>query len=425
MAAPQQATPPQSLPANFDAWDKTAAPPVTLPKDFAQWDTQPMQAARSDYWGTKPDEVESFLKSNPNYQYLDADPKFPNRKPGIYPAGPGSEWRTNPNSGNHDIDQWPVDLHEGKNDWEGFKIGMAGATAPLTMELSLPELIGGLVGGAAGDAGGRKIAKVAGGGEVAQEVSGTAGGLLGGGLGAKLMGVASSGARTLYEALPDELQTALRKKAIGMASPRLKNAIDFWDTLGKLRDRATPEPPSGAAELDATGENKDFAGESPPKPARWDAHDATSENKPFAGGMDERAIPQPVRPAYSPGAAGSMVDSVVAPVAKPVAIPEPLAATSAGNAIPRAQAPGSAGSMVRTVAEPQPGTTAPAAATPVDKWANDPLMKQLRQAAAKIKVQEAIDAAKPKESSSPNLEDDLTPLLLESLKQLKAKRAVQ
>jgi hypothetical protein len=51
-------------------------------------------------------EEKAFLKSNKGYQYKPADPKFPNRPPGIYPVGPGNEWRDNP-----DTAQEPVDLH--------------------------------------------------------------------------------------------------------------------------------------------------------------------------------------------------------------------------------------------------------------------------------------------------------------------------
>lgn len=51
----------------------------------------------------------------------------------------------------------------------------------------------------------------------------------------------------------------------------------------------TPAQISGRA-LDATGENKPFAGELPPKVAR--PLDATGENRPFAGGMDEYTEPK-------------------------------------------------------------------------------------------------------------------------------------
>jgi hypothetical protein len=61
--------------------------------------------------------------------------------------------------------------------------------------------------------------------------------------------------------------------------------------------------------LDATGENKPFAGgPDEPRPAR--ILDATGENRPFAGGMDEprAALPRIAKP---PGSAGSIAESVL------------------------------------------------------------------------------------------------------------------
>jgi hypothetical protein len=53
---------------------------------------------------------QNFLNNNPGYQYLPKDPQFPNRQPGVYPAGPGNEWRNDPNHPMHDITQLPVDV---------------------------------------------------------------------------------------------------------------------------------------------------------------------------------------------------------------------------------------------------------------------------------------------------------------------------
>jgi hypothetical protein len=63
------------------------------------------------------------------------------------------------------------------------------------------------------------------------------------------------------------------------------------------------------------------------------------------------------------------------------------------------------------------------------KGSGDPLLDQLRTIAAKIQAQggpSAFEAgAKETPKADKALDDDLTPLLLESLKQVKARRAVQ
>jgi hypothetical protein len=44
------------------------------------------------------------LQKNPTHIYVKADPKFPNRPEGIYPTGPGNEWRNDPNYSQSPID---------------------------------------------------------------------------------------------------------------------------------------------------------------------------------------------------------------------------------------------------------------------------------------------------------------------------------
>jgi hypothetical protein len=307
-------------------------------------------------------EEQQFLQENPNYKWMAADPKFPNRPQGIYPSGPGNEWRKDPS-----FAQSPVDLHLAKHTYEGAKAGAMAATAPLALEATLPQLAGGVVGGAVGSFAGEKAAKAAGSGEFGQEVAGDLGSLAGGALAGYAAGaagkVASSKARAIYEALPESLQKLVR----AAAPTKLKLAVDFWDGLNEWGTRAKPQP-----ELDATGENKPFAGSPAPKPARWDAFDATGENKPFAGGMDEW-MPKPMRP-----------PSVVVAQPTPAAIPA------------RMSPPGSAGSLVRSVTETPPAKP-------------DPLLTRLRAIAADIEAHDkTAAAAKP--------EDDLTGLLLDSLK---------
>jgi hypothetical protein len=291
----------------------------------------------------------------------------------------------------------------GHDTYEGVKLGLMGATAPLTLEATLPEIAGGLVGGAFGNAGAKKLAKAAGAGETGQEVAGDAGSVIGGAAAARMSSWATSGARAIYEALPEDLQALLKRKAVGVASPRLKNAIDLWDTLGQIKDRWTTAK-SSPGELDATGENKDFAGEKPPVPARWNAHDATAENKPFAGGMDE------------------------APTAIPQRFTPPVAAAAPAPVIPEPARPGAAGQIAESVAEPKPQPTPKSAPTPapLQTPSGDPLLERLRGIARDIEQKEQFKTAAEKAQAAGQPEEDLTNLLLESLKQVKAKKvAVQ
>jgi hypothetical protein len=153
------------------------------------------------------------------------------------------------------------------------------------------------------------------------------------------------------------------------------------------RDFGLRKPVASASILDATGENKPFAGgmdEYAPKPAT--ILDATGENRPFAGGFDEYASPA-TAPAKAPGTAGSMAQSILSPIER----------------APVEQAP---------VPKPAPATEAPA--TPRTRAG---LLNQLRQNAARIQQQEkAAQAAVPGE-------EDLTPQLEESLRQVRARKA--
>jgi hypothetical protein len=91
------------------------------------------------------------------------------------------------------------------------------------------------------------------------------------------------------------------------------------DLGAKLADAFSKSPQEFAAELDATAENKPFAGgmdEWTPKPGR--PLDATGENKPFAGGMDEpRAIPK----RYTPPSEAPVSASPAAPASTPTQAP--------------------------------------------------------------------------------------------------------
>ena len=394
---------PQTLPADFQDWDKTAAPPATLPADFNQWD---QAATKKDWYGTPSPEIDNFLKQNPGYQFLDADPKFPNRKPGIYPMGPGNEWRNDPNLNERkgNPDQWPVDLHFGKHAYQSGKMAVMGATLPLLFEATLPQIISGLIGGTAGSYGGQKIAKSAGAGEFGQEVSGDVGGLVGGMAGSAVTSAATNYAgsrvRAIYDALPADLQDAVKtqltkagKDAAGaVAGYRARKVLDFFDTLSELKARFV-KTGKITSDLDATGkEFPDYAGEPPPKAAP--ILDATGENKPFAGGMDEFTA-KPMRPTVAPSGLSPVQQSAALG-----AIPQPM---RPAYQPPAAETPGAAGSMVRSVVGPSKA---------------DPLLVRLRSIASDIEAQEqATPGHLP--------EEDLTGLLLQSLAQVKARKGIQ
>ncbi len=82
---------------------------------------------------------------------------------------------------------------------------------------------------------------------------------------------------------------SLDPDVVGLVSPRAAHALRVAQRVGKVASTLGAEA-EVAPELDATAENKPFAGEPPPKPAP--VLDATGENKPFAGGMDEYTPPK-------------------------------------------------------------------------------------------------------------------------------------
>jgi len=87
---------------------------------------------------------------------------------------------------------------------------------------------------------------------------------------------------------------SLDPDVVGLASPRAAHGLRLAAKIGKVATKLGTETAPEAGELDATAENRDFAGEPPPKPAK--VLDATGENKPFAGGMDEYVPPRPKAP---------------------------------------------------------------------------------------------------------------------------------
>jgi hypothetical protein len=122
-----------------------------------------------------------FLQKNPGHTWLARDPqKFPNREEGIYPAGPGNEWRNDPNSPQATSTQAPIDLHLALHTYQGIKTGLMPVGAALSFGATIPQVVGAVAGGTAGNVAGQKIAEAAGAGPVGQEIGGDVGGLVGG-----------------------------------------------------------------------------------------------------------------------------------------------------------------------------------------------------------------------------------------------------
>lgn len=297
MPGTQTATPPQTLPPGFTAWDSTGAagaPPSVLPANFAAWDDTPKYR---DAYGTSSNEIDTFLKLNPGYEFVDADPRFPNMRPGIYPKGSTQQANFHengkPKAPEQTTDLWPTDPHLIKHAYQSGKEAVAMSTAPLAFEATIPQLIGGVVGGTVGTVGGQKIARAAGAGETGQEVAGDVAGVAGGMAGGAAADWTAAKAAALYKALPKELQSEL----LGVLSPRLKHALNIGKGLSKLGTAAEPTP----------------------TPEVLQAAPLSQGARPIADptvGLGQIPIRQLMEtPAPAPGAAGSMVESVIGPQA--------------------------------------------------------------------------------------------------------------
>jgi hypothetical protein len=204
--------------------------------------------------------------------------------------------------------------------------------------------------------------------------------------------------------LPDNTASRVLKTA-KMTAKDVAEDIPVVRKITKLKNNwnaTAPKPATPQAELDATGENKPFAGGTdewtPPKKRSLAELDATGENKPFAGGMDELTA--------KPAAA-------VTPAPKPRTLadlqPEAIAQTQAQAAAP----------------EPTPKPAAKPKATPKPKAApvtpsGDPILDALRQKAAAIHAAGGPEAFEHTgETAAPSAtapaEDDLIGQLLKSL----------
>jgi hypothetical protein len=144
-----------------------------------------------------------------------------------------------------------------------------------------------------------------------------------------------------------------------------------------------------SADLDATGENKPYAGAPRPIQRPWNYNDATGENRDFAG---ERTPPRTV--VSAPQVA--IPPRMAVPEAAPIPQPTPL--------------PGSAGSMVRSIAKDTPP---PVTAPLEDRMAY--FIEKVKREHAAGKYDGPASAGESETESAPSLEDDLTPLLLKSL----------
>jgi hypothetical protein len=182
-------------------------------------------------------------------------------------------------------------------------------------------------------------------------------------------------------------------------------AADVYKAGTEAAAKAKGTAAAPAPEPDATGENKDFAGEPPPKPAK--TLDATGENKPFAGGMDEY-VPRKPRTIVTDPTTGRPEFSDVVEAKQQAAAPSPAA--PAAEPAPAAQPAAGA-------AEPGPAATSPGkgAQTESGPSAAD-LLDRLQGIAGRISKQEA---------AAPGAADeDLTQQLQDSLDLIRARKAV-
>lgn len=139
-----ESQPSQSRPSQPQASQPQASSPSLQPESdpnsfsMAELTKDDEQKAQAD--GQQPQivtggpdaEEQAFLKSHPNHAWVPADPKkFPNRPAGIYPTGPGNEWRNDPS-----YSQAPIDLHLAKDTAEGAATG----AVPVALAAGLPAL---------------------------------------------------------------------------------------------------------------------------------------------------------------------------------------------------------------------------------------------------------------------------------------------
>lgn len=149
MSTSPQLSPLEQLGASVGANNPQPASPSTPQGNLSPLEQLGQTVNQSQPSGQGPDaDEQKFLDNNPGYQFLTKDPRFPNRQPGVYPAGPGNEWRNDPNHPMHDTSQSPVDVlgagHLAKQtaEWGAGSAALIG-TAPLLGEAegAVPSLV--------------------------------------------------------------------------------------------------------------------------------------------------------------------------------------------------------------------------------------------------------------------------------------------
>lgn len=224
------------------------------------------------------------------------------------------------------------------------------------------------------------------------------------GAGQALVAIGTEGAAKAVPAVIDAGKAVVQNPAVRAAAAELpRAAVRRIPYVGKVASdvydaaKAAKTVPEPAPELDATAENKPFAGEPAPKPAK--PLDATGENKPFAGGMDEYTPPKPkasrtiVRDPQTGRPEFSDVVAAKQQAATPVETPAPQTETPAAQPLAKG-----------TPAE----TPGPAA---------DDLMSRLKANAAQI--------AKEEQTAPGSADEDLTKQLEDSLAMVRARKAAQ
>lgn len=284
-----------------------------------------------DPYGTPQHEVEDFLSKNPDYEWVDQDPRFPLRQPGIYPkaAAQNQIFQTGKLKGQikppeMQTDEWPVDLHEAHHLYQGAKLGATAATAPMAFEASVPGLIGGVVGGTAGSAAAKRGAQALGAGETGQEVAGDVGGVAGGVAGggvadwmAPKLTTAAVKARALWESLPGDVRQELSKHATGMALPensRITSAWKFGKAMKGLYDRffgAGSDTGAGEAPTQDADVIRERIGNSQPSTPLDRLRN--QEIPPEVNYTPDRPSIERIMPEKTAGEAGSMAASVATP----------------------------------------------------------------------------------------------------------------
>lgn len=361
----QPSSPPQTLPADFQQWDKA---PATLPADFNQWD-QPKGAPVS-----QPSAL-SRLGTN----FLSAIGVGSNDDAKNFFEHP-IQTAMNSLNAQGELAKKAKDAYD-RGDYKSAVIHGLNYLVPFIgqqTDKAGEQIAQGDYAGAVGRTLGAAAPIIAGSPEVqagASDATSAAG--------AAIKPIVAKTARVASDIVDPDLT--------GVVSPRLayaqKAAGRLADVLEKTNNKAAP------AALDATAENKPFAGgadEPPPQKVL----DATGENKPFAGGMDEPLLPK--RP----------VQRAAAPVQNRTVVTDPQTGQPEFSDVV-------AQKQQAAQITPQPKAAPAKAAAPETAAAtSDPLLDRLRNIAAKNENEPRVPAP----------DEDLTALGQQSLDMIRARK---